>query len=84
LEEAELLEKARSLVGSSPAAALKLTAEHAREFPKGRLSAEADLVAARALLGLGDVSGAKARAEASLKRSPNGIYARQLREIVAR
>ncbi|RYZ05134.1 MAG: hypothetical protein EOO73_21260 [Myxococcales bacterium] len=84
LEEAELLEKARSLVGSSPAAALRLTAEHAREFPKGRLTAEADLLAARALLAMGDAAGAKARAEASLKRYPSGIYARQLREIAAR
>lgn len=84
LEEAELLEKARSLVGSNPSAALKLTAEHAREFPKGRLTAEADLLAAQALLGMGDRSGAKARAEGSLKRYPNGIYARQLREIASR
>ncbi|MDF3066401.1 MAG: hypothetical protein K0R38_2002 [Polyangiaceae bacterium] len=84
LEEAELLEKARSLVGSNPAAALKLTAEHAREFPRGRLTAEADLLAAQALLRMGDAAGAKTRAEASLKRYPNGIYARQLREIAAR
>jgi hypothetical protein len=84
LEEAELLEKARSLVGSSPAAALKLTADHARQFPRGRLVAEADLLAAQALLRLGDVAGAKSRARASLKRYPNGIYARQLSEIAAR
>jgi hypothetical protein len=84
LEEAELLEKARSLLSSSPAAALRLTAEHARDFPKGRLGAEADLLAAQALLRLGDVAAAKQRAQASLKRYPSGIYARQLREIVAR
>jgi hypothetical protein len=84
LEEAELLEKARSLVGSSPAASLKLTADHARQFPRGRLVAEADLLAAQALLRLGDVAGAKSRAQASLKRYPSGIYARQLREIAAR
>lgn len=84
LEEAELLEKARALVGSNPAAALKLTAEHARSFPKGRLGAEADLLAAQALLGLGDVAAAKARAAASLARFPSGLYARQLRDIAAR
>ncbi len=84
LEEAELLEKARSLVGSNPAAALKLTAEHARKFQRGRLGAEADLLAAQALLALGDVAAAKQRAQASLQRFPNGIYARQLREIAAR
>lgn len=84
LEEAELLEQARSLVGPRPAQALKLTAQHARDFPRGRLGAEADLLAAQALLGMGDVAGAKQRATTSLKRYPNGIYARQLREILSR
>lgn len=82
LEEAELLEKARSLVGSNPAAALKLTAEHSRDFPKGRLGAEADLIAAQSLLGMGKVAAAKQRAQASLSRYPRGLYARQLHEIV--
>lgn len=81
LAEVELLEKARRLVGQNPGAALKLTVEHARDFPRGRLGAEADLIAAKALLGMGKVSAAKARARSSLGRYPNGIYARQLREI---
>ncbi len=81
LAEAELLEKARRLVGQNPGAALKLTAEHARDFPKGRLGAEADLIAAQALVGMGKVAAAKARARSSLSRYPNGIYVRQLREI---
>jgi hypothetical protein len=81
LAEAELLEKARRLVGGNPGAALKLTVEHARDFPKGRLRAEADLIAAQALVGMGKVAAAKARARSSLARYPNGIYARQLREI---
>lgn len=84
LEEVELLEKARSLVSGNPAAALKLTAEHSRSFPRGRLSAEADLLAAQALLGMGKVAAARQRAEASLRRYPSGIYARQLREIAER
>jgi hypothetical protein len=84
LEEAELLERARGLVTSSPSAALKLTSEHARDFPKGRLGAEADLIAAQSLLAMGKVSAAKARAKASLSRYPSGLYARQLREIVER
>jgi hypothetical protein len=82
LEEAELLEKARALVGSSPAAALKLVADYSHQFPKGRLGAEADLIAAQALLGMGNVAAAKQRAQASLRRYPNGLYARQLRDIV--
>ncbi len=84
LEEAELLEKARSLVSSNPAGALKLTAEHARDFPRGRLGAEADLLAAQALVGMGKLSAARDRARASLRRYPNGIYARQLRDIAER
>jgi hypothetical protein len=82
LEEVELLEKARSLVGANPAAALRLTAEHSRDFPKGRLGAEADLIAAQSLLGMGKVAAAKQRAQASLSRYPRGLYARQLREII--
>lgn len=81
LEEAELLEKARALVGSNPSAAFRLIGDYARQFPKGRLGAEADLIAAQSLLRLGNVAGAKARANASLKRYPNGLYARQLHEI---
>jgi hypothetical protein len=81
LEEAELLEKARALVGSSPAAALRLTHDHARDFPRGRLGAEADLIAAQALLAMGKTSAAKERAKQSLKRYPSGLYARQLRDI---
>lgn len=84
LEEAELLEKARALVASNPAGALKLTAEHARDFPRGRLGAEADLLAAQSLLAMGKVAAAKSRAQASLARYPGGLYARQLREIVER
>jgi hypothetical protein len=83
LEEAELLEKARALVGSNPAQALRLTSDYARQFPKGRLGAEADLIAAQSLLGMGNVAAARTRAQASLKRYPNGLYARQLREIAA-
>ena len=84
LEEAELLEKARALVGANPSAALKLTVEHSRDFPRGRLGAEADLIAAQSLLAMGKVSAAKARAEASLQRYPRSLYARQLREITER
>jgi hypothetical protein len=81
LEEAELLEKARSLVTANPAQALKLTSDHSRDFPKGRLGAEADLIAAQSLLGMGKVAAAKERARASLSRYPHGLYARQLRDI---
>lgn len=81
LAEAELLEQARSLVASNPAAALKLISEHGRDFPRGRLGAEADLIAAQSLLAMGKVSAAQRRARASLARYPGGLYARQLRAI---
>lgn len=82
LEEAEVLEKARALVASNPAQALKLTSDYSRDFPKGGLGAEADLIAAQSLLGMGKVAAAKQRAQASLQRYPRGLYARQLRDIV--
>jgi len=82
LEEAEVLEKARALVGSNPAQALKLSSDYSRDFPKGGLGAEADLIAAQSLLGMGEVAAAQQRAQASLKRNPHGVYTRQLRDIV--
>jgi hypothetical protein len=51
-------------------------------FRRGRLGAEADLIAAQSLLGMGKVAAAKQRAKASLSRYPSGLYARQLRDIV--
>jgi hypothetical protein len=83
LEEAELLEKARALVGSNPAQALKLVGDYSRDFPKGRLGAEADLIAAQSLVGMGKVAAAKERAQQSLSRYPHGLYARQLRDIAS-
>ncbi len=82
--EAELLEKARALVATNPASALKLATQHGREFPSGRLGAEADLIVAQSLLGLGKTDAARQRAEASLRRYPNGIYAPKLRQIAGR
>ena len=46
--------------------------------------AEADLIAAQSLLAMGKASAAKERAKASLRRYPNRLYARQLREILVR
>lgn len=82
LEAAQLLERARALVGSNPAAALELTSEHDRAFPEGQLGAESDLIAAQALLALNDAPAARERARRGLARHPGGAFARPLRAIV--
>jgi hypothetical protein len=83
LEAAQLLERARGLVDSNPQAALELAAEHDRTFPDGRLRGEAALIAARALVALGDPKAAKQRARAALAEQPNGPYAKQLHGVIA-
>ena len=83
LQEAQLLERARSLVDSDPQAALELTAEHDRTFPEGRLRGEAALIATRALLAVGDLQAARQRAKAALAQQPNGPYAKQLHSVLA-
>ncbi|MBN2193614.1 MAG: hypothetical protein JW751_12425 [Polyangiaceae bacterium] len=80
-DEAALLERARSALGSSPAIALSLTEEHRSAFPSGQLSAERELVAIDALERLGRSAEARRRA-APLLAAPNGPYARRVRRIL--
>ncbi|HEY5376192.1 MAG TPA: hypothetical protein VIK01_21070 [Polyangiaceae bacterium] len=82
LSEAAYLERARGLLATQPAQALALASAHRRAFPQGGLRAEADVIAAQALVRLGRPQAAAARAKASLKRAPNSIYSEQLQHVV--
>jgi hypothetical protein len=83
VEEAKLLETARSFLGDSPALALELTAQHQKLYPSGQLSAEREFVAIEALLRLGRRQEAVRRAAPRLEQSPDSLYARRLRELLA-
>ncbi len=64
-QERALLDSARANAArGEPALVLEQVAQHAREFPQGRLGEEREALAIRALLALGRSGEARARAEA--------------------
>jgi hypothetical protein len=80
--EAATLERARSLVARDPSAALSVLEQHAREFPKGKLSVERELIAVDALRRAGRVSEARGRGEALLARTQGGLYEGRVRDLL--
>jgi hypothetical protein len=69
-----LVEAAQSALARGQAgAALEHAAEHAQQFPQGRLAAEREALAIRALLRLGRVDAARQRAEAFDARWPGSL-----------
>jgi hypothetical protein len=82
LLEAGILEEARLLLATNPQGTLNQTRRHAREYPRGQLRAERELIAIDALTRLGRRGSARLRASALLERSPSGIYAERARRIL--
>lgn len=82
LVEAGILEEARLLLRANPQGTLSQTRRHAREYPRGQLRAERELIAIDALTRLGRRTAARARATALLERSPGGIYAERARRML--
>lgn len=80
--EAELIERARAALKSSPARALALAEQHARTFPTGYLSLERELVAVDALQRLHRRQAARARGEALLSRARGSIYEDRIRRLL--
>jgi hypothetical protein len=76
--EAELLERARRLVGSNPAGALELAQQHRARFAGGVLAQEREVIAIDALRRLGRVKEAEARAQAFERAFPNSAHRRKL------
>ncbi|WP_437877938.1 hypothetical protein [Sorangium sp. So ce513] len=82
LRESRLIDRARAAATQDPGAALAAVQEHQREFPAGRLAEEREYVAIRALVRLGRVDEARARADAFLARYPSTSYADRVRRAV--
>ncbi|WP_437758624.1 tetratricopeptide repeat protein [Sorangium sp. So ce1389] len=82
LRESNLIDRARAAATQNPDAALSAVAEHQREFPAGRLAEEREYVAIRALMRLGRVDEARARADAFLARYPSTSYADRVHRTV--
>jgi hypothetical protein len=82
VDEARLLESARSALASSPAQALEIANRHQRLYPAGQLSAEREFIAIDALLRLGRREEAERRAAPRLAQAPGSLYARRLRQLL--
>ncbi|WP_437290216.1 hypothetical protein [Sorangium sp. So ce406] len=83
LRESNLIDRARAAAAQDPDAALAAVSEHQREFPAGRLAEEREYVAIRALMRLGRVDEARARAASFLARYPSTSYADRVNRAVS-
>ncbi|MCB9603735.1 MAG: hypothetical protein H6722_12225 [Sandaracinus sp.] len=81
LSEPALLERARRLLASAPQRTLALARAHERRFPEGALIEERELLAIEALVGVGRVDEAERRARRFLRRWPDSVQARRVREV---
>ena len=80
--ETAILEKARGLIGSDPAAALAVCEAHRKEYPAGKLSAERELLAIDALKRLGRNAEARQRGEAFIANNPKSLYIERVRKLI--
>ena len=74
LDEATLLEQARSALGSNPSDALALTQKHRVQFRHGVLAQEREVIAISALRRLGRTPEAEARAARFDQKYPNSAH----------
>jgi hypothetical protein len=78
--EARILERARGALAFDPSRTLEVCREHERQFPKGQLKEERELLELRALSQLGRYTLARERARALLQGST--FYAERARRII--
>jgi hypothetical protein len=82
-DEVLRLDEARAKLARGDAAgALVSLDQHAREFPRGFLGAEAEVLRVEALFKAGRTDEARARGERLLAREPNGPHAKRLRTLL--
>jgi hypothetical protein len=77
-----LLRDARLALRQSPARALQLTDEHARLYPRGKLTQERELIAVSALVGLGRRTAALSRAANFERLYPSSPYRKQMGDLL--
>jgi len=82
-DEVALLDQARAALASgNTAAALSALDRHKREFPRGFLSSEAEVLRVEALVKAGRTAEARAQGERLLSREPNGPQAKRVRSLL--
>lgn len=80
--EVQLLQRAQDALDRSPAQALDLISRHAARFPGSGLGQEREVIAVDALVRLGHVGEARARAAAFAARFPTSAHLRRLAALV--
>ena len=81
VEELRLLDLAGGAVESDPELALRLAEEHARRFPSGLLGDEREVIEIAALVRLGRLRAARARAMIFLGAHPGSAYSAKVRVL---
>jgi hypothetical protein len=82
-DEVALLDQARAAISSgNTGAALSALDRHKREFPRGFLSSEAEVLRVEALVKAGRTAEAREQGERLLSREPNGPQAKRVRSLL--
>jgi hypothetical protein len=81
-QEAAILEQARVKLSSDASSALALLQQSAAKYPHGKLTMEREFLLIDALRRLGRNAEARRRAQALIEASPDGLYAKQLRQLI--
>jgi hypothetical protein len=82
--EVKLLERAQDALRSRPAEALALCTEHERTFQRGMLAQEREVIAIEALVKLGRMDDARARADRFAAAHPSSSHQRRIDALLAR
>ncbi len=80
--ELSLLQRAQKAVATHPSESLALTAEHARDYPRGLFVQEREVIAIDALLGLRQTTRAEERARSFLAAYPRSPHAPRVRALL--
>jgi hypothetical protein len=80
--EMELVERARTLLGSDPGASLAAAEAHRHAYPGGTFAQEREVIAIEALLALGRTPEAKARAARFDEAFPGSAHRARIRDLL--
>ncbi len=78
------LEKARAVVKSQPSKALAIVAQHRKDFPRGPMVQEREVIAIEALVNSGQKAAAKARAERFKQHYKSSIHLRHIELLIGK
>ena len=82
MAELALLERARRVMANDPARALSLTDLHRRRYRMGQFEQERELLAIEALLSLGSVRAAEARAHRFVRSHAESVHIQRLEQLL--